>query len=327
MVPGQFAEEDKIAELTLIKITQNHASVLRVVSRQFCGYIISMDLTNISEVKNILKTHRLWAKKRLGQHFLISKSVLKKIIQSSDLKKSDVVLEIGAGLGVLTLELLNKVKKVIAVEKDPLMAKILEENAKNFKNLKILNQDILKLDLQKEIPEKYKVVANIPYYITSPILKNFLEAENKPEFLILMVQKEMAQRIVAKPGEMSILAVSVQFYAKPGIISYVSKDSFWPKPEVDSAIIKLTVNPPTSLGAGSKQLTVKNIDEKGFFRIVRVGFSSPRKQLHNNIASGFKLTRAKAEELLLKAGIVPQKRAEDLSLKDWINLYNIFYTK
>ena len=158
MVPGQFAEEDKIAELTLIKITQNHASVLRVVSRQFCGYIISMDLTNISEVKNILKTHRLWAKKRLGQHFLISKSVLKKIIQSSDLKKSDVVLEIGAGLGVLTLELLNKVKKVIAVEKDPLMAKILEENAKNFKNLKIINQDILKLDLQKEIPEKYKEI-------------------------------------------------------------------------------------------------------------------------------------------------------------------------
>lgn len=270
-----------------------------------------MDLTNISVIKNILKRHDLWAKKGMGQHFLISKAVLQRIIKASDLKKTDTVLEIGPGIGTLTLELLKRVKKVIAVEKDPKMVEILKEITREYKNLEIINKDILKI-AKLEI-KNYKIVANIPYYITSPLLKFFLEAKNKPKFLVLMVQKEVAQRITAKPGGMSILAVSVQLYAEPEIIDFVSKDSFWPKPEVDSAIMKITVN--------SKQLTVKEVNKKNFFRLVRIGFSSPRKKLANNLSAGFQISKEKTEQWLQKAGIEPSKRPQEMSLEGWFGLY------
>jgi len=155
----------------------------------------------------------------------------------------------------------------------------------------------------------YRVVANLPYYITSPVLRMFLEAEKKPELLALMVQKEVAQRICAKPPDMSMLAVSTQFYAVPKIIAYVRKTAFWPRPKVDSAIVKIVPN---------KEKPVVAPDT--FFRVVKAGFKQPRKQLANNLATELNLSRQETESLLKKADIKPEQRAETLSLKDWINL-------
>ena len=206
---------------------------------------------------------------------------------------------------------------MIAVEKDSKMVKTLEKTTKNLKNIKIVQDDILKVKnglMAKWLDgSRYKVVANLPYYIVSPVIRKFLESKNQPNLMILMVQKEVAQRIVAKPPNMSLLAVSVQFYAKPKITSYVSKKSFWPQPKVDSAIIQLTIN--------SKQLT-NNKDL--FFQIVKAGFSQPRKQLINNFAKILRTDRQKIKTWLLKNGVQPHKRAETLSIRDWLSLTKTF---
>ena len=237
--------------------------------------------------------------KKLGQVFLISKSVLREIIESAELKKTDTVLEIGPGIGALTQELAKKVKRVVAVEKDLKMIDVLKEALRDFKNVKIIEGDILKADLKRHIlnTKPYKVVANLPYYITSPVIRKFLESENPPSQMILMVQKEVAQRIVAHPPHMSVLAVSVQFYAKPKIISSVSKKCFWPQPKIDSAIIKIS-----QIGRN-----LPRIDTNLFFEIVRAGFSHPRKQLVNNLSIGLKLEKQKTRSWLLKNKISPKR--------------------
>jgi len=207
-----------------------------------------MDLTSPTTIKEILSKYSARPSKGLGQNFLIDKNVLKKIIGAADLNKNDVVLEVGPGIGTLTQELAKNAKKVIAVEKDKIMIKILGETLKDYKNIEIINGDILRiLNFKFSILNQnlisqfsnYKVVSNIPYYLTSPLIRKFLESDNKPSEIILMVQKEVAQRICSKPPDMSLLAVSVQFYADVKIISYVSKNCFWPSPKVDSAIIKI----------------------------------------------------------------------------------------
>ncbi len=202
-------------------------------------------------IKNLLLKYSARPSKGLGQHFLIDKKVLHKIIQAADLKPGDVILEVGPGIGILTLELAKKVKKVVAVEKDFKMIAVLKEVLRDYKNVEIVRDDILKVNLNDFIlkPKTYKIVANIPYYLTSHLIRKFLEIDNPPKEMILMIQKEVAQRIVARPPKMSLLAVSVQFYAKPEIITFVSKKSFWPQPKVDSAIIKITIN--------KKQLTIR----------------------------------------------------------------------
>lgn len=272
-----------------------------------------MDLTNISVIKNILKMHGLWASKKLGQNFLISKSVLDKIIKSPDIKKEDTILEIGPGIGTLTKELCKKGGKVIAVEKDSELINVLNENVKEFNNLKIINSDILNFNLEKEIKGSYKVVANIPYYITSHLIRKFMEEKFKPSLIVLMVQKEVAERIIASPPKMNLLSVSVKFYAKPELISYVSSDSFYPKPKVDSAIIKIIIN-----DQGSR---IKGMDEKKFFRIVKIGFSSPRKKLINNLSGGLMIPKEEVHYLLSKANIDVHVRAQELSIDDWLRLY------
>lgn len=258
--------------------------------------------------KNILLRHELKPKKLLGQSFLNDHRVLRGIIQAADLSPRDVVLEVGPGLGVLTLELAKIAKKVVSVEKDPEMVHILKESLKNKKNVKIIEGDILKTKLV--LPKNYKIVANIPYYITSPLLRMFLErTEGKAKLFVLMVQKEVAQRICAKPPQMSMLAVSVQFYAKPEIVSYVSKACFWPQPKVDSAVLRITPYAPKP-----------SINPKAFFEVVRAGFKQPRKQLGSNLAKGLLIQREKIEETLLKNGISPKQRAESLSVADWERL-------
>lgn len=268
---------------------------------------------NQKEVKNLLKKYNIYPSRRLGQNFLVNEGVLKKIIKAANLSKEDVVLEVGPGIGNLTLELAKRVKKVIAVEKDRRMCQILKELLEdwNIGNVEIVNKDILKLEPKTYNlkPKTYKVVANIPYYLTSPLIRKFLEAKYPPKEMILMVQKEVAQRICAKPPDMSILAVSVQFYAEPKIISFVSKKSFWPSPKVDSATLRIT-----------QIHTNRKTDTHRFFKVVRAGFSQPRKQLANNLSNGLKMDKEKVKNWILKNNIQPSQRAETLNTEDWIKL-------
>lgn len=282
-----------------------------------------MDLSSKKAIENLLKKHKVYPSKKLGQNFLINKLVLEKIIKAGDLTPKDTVLEIGSGIGNLTLELAKKAKKVIAIEKDKKMIEILREVLKDFKNAEIIHADILKFN--PKISKTYKLVANLPYYLASSVIRKFLEpaeadplqTKNRPRQMVLMVQKEVAQRICALPPKMNILAISVQFYAKPEIISYVSKKSFWPRPKVDSAIIKINPRNRTPLS---------NLLRKRFFKIVKAGFSHPRKQLVNNLLAlnslykYNKLTKEDIKNWLLKNKINPSQRAETLTLQDWLRL-------
>jgi 16S rRNA (adenine1518-N6/adenine1519-N6)-dimethyltransferase len=263
-------------------------------------------------VEKTLKYYRIYPIKRLGQNFLIDKNVLRKIAEAAELSKRDVVLEVGPGIGNLTIELAKKVKKVIAVEKDERIVEILKERLKEerIKNVEIVNEDILKFLPSFKPRGSYKVVANIPYYLTSRLIRNLLEAKRRPRLIVLMIQKEVAQRICAKPPNMNLLAVSVQFYAKPEIVFFVSKNCFWPRPKVDSAIIKIS--------SIKKQKATK--EEKLFFKIVKAGFSHPRKQLINNLSKGLKKNKKIIKEWLLNCGISPDKRAENLSIEEWKRL-------
>jgi len=286
-----------------------------------------MNLTSPKTIKELLTKHETKASKGLGQNFLIDKNVLEKIVRSADIKPDDIILEVGPGIGTLTQELAKKAKQVIAVEKSETMVKILAETLKDYKNIKIENCDILEfIENCKLKIVNYKVVANIPYYLTSPLIRFLLENENPPSEIILMVQKEVAQRICSKPPKMSLLAVSVQFYAEPKIISYVSKSCFLPAPKIDSAIIKITPHTPViaSLPAGrqgamaTKQSRTR--EQELFFKIVKAGFSHPRKQLANNFITTLKLDRKSVEEWLKKNNIKSTQRAETLRIEDWKNL-------
>jgi 16S rRNA (adenine1518-N6/adenine1519-N6)-dimethyltransferase len=242
-------------------------------------------------------------------------------------------------LGILTEELAKRAGEVIAVEKDKRLVSFLQKRFDRVKNIDILQGDAMKFN-SPQPPLKlrggegelyhYKLVANIPYYLTSHLIRKFLEAKNPPREMILMVQKEVAQRICANPPEMSLLAVSVQFYAEPKIISFVSKKSFWPRPKVESAIIKITPRNLPLLQRGIEGdlkkieiLPSPPLPKEGtehFFRIVHAGFSHPRKQLINNLSQGLKIDRIKLVETLKKIGLAPEQRAETLSVEDWIKL-------
>ena len=269
-----------------------------------------MKLISPSVIKELLAKYETRPSKGLGQNFLIDKNILGKIITASDIKPTDTILEVGPGIGTLTQELAKTAKKVIAIEKDQTMIEILKETLLDFKNVEVIPGDIL-LNPKPYTLNPYKVVANIPYYLTSPLIRLLLEAENKPELIVLLLQKEVAQRICAKPGDMSLLAVSVQFYAEPKIISYVSKNSFYPAPKIDSAIIKIT-----------PELGGRRTSAQLFFKIVKAGFSQPRKQLAGNLSTKLNLTKEETLAWLSKNHINPKQRAETLSVEDWKNLAN-----
>jgi len=279
-----------------------------------------MNLTSKKVIKNLLKKYGARPSKGLGQNFLIDKTVTKKIIKEARLQSKDIVLEIGPGIGTLTQEIAKKARLVIAVEKDKKMCDILKELLEcwNIKNVEILKGDILKFNpLTYELKAKsYKVVANLPFYLTAPAIRKFLEMKFPPKLMILVVQKEVAQRICAKPPDMNLLSVSVQFYAEAKIISYVSKKSFWPKPKVDGAILRIV-----PLIKIDKKLNNANL----FFKIVKAGFSQPRKQLANNLSKKLELNKERTKSWLLKNNIQPTQRAETLTIKDWINLTKSYY--
>lgn len=267
------------------------------------------------QVKRLLRQSDIRARKRLGQHFLADESILQTILDSADLSPEDTVVEVGPGLGILTKELAKRAGKVIAVELDDKLAALLKRRLSSRPNLKVINADILKTNLVQLLGENasYKVVANLPYYITSPILHYFMEGWPKPSLMVVMVQKEVADAIVAKGGKMSLLAVSLQMYSKTKIISYVPAQSFYPPPKVDSAVVRFDLLPEPAVKA----------DMDNFFRVVRSGFSLPRKQLRNSLAHGLNLEPTEAVKFLEKAGIDPQRRAEALKLEEWAKLYEV----
>ena len=261
---------------------------------------------NKTKIAEILDRHGLGALKRLGQNFLVDQNIIKKMVGlvSSD----DTVIEVGPGFGSLTIPTAKKVKKLIAIEKDKKIAQVLEDEfLGQLNNTTLIRGDVLK---DCVIPsEKYLVLANTPFYITSPVIKMFLESTNPPSKMILMTQKEVAQRICSKPPEMNILAISVQFYANPKIAFKVSRNSFWPSPKVDCAVLII-----------ERKDSLPKIDIKKFFKIVKAGFSHPRAQLLNNFSKGLKLDKEKVKEIMLSLEIHPKKRAESLSIDEWVKL-------
>lgn len=248
-------------------------------------------------------------KKSLGQHWLHDRLVLGHIADLAAISKEDTVLEIGPGLGTLTSELLRRAKKVIAVEFDQELAQKLPGQFPG-KDLTVINQDVLLFDLST-LPKNYKVVANVPYYITSKIVQYLMTAENKPSVCALLVQKEVAQRLAAKPGAMSILAISAQAYAEVELGDIVPAELFTPAPKVDSQVVVLKTRAESLLGG---------ISEKVFFRAVKAGFSMPRKKLRSSLSAGLGLPKAQVEELLKREDINPDLRAEDLTVSQWRKL-------
>jgi 16S rRNA (adenine1518-N6/adenine1519-N6)-dimethyltransferase len=284
-----------------------------------------LDLTDIKTIRSLLTYYNVAANKQLGQHFLIDKEALLAMVASANITEADYIVEIGPGFGVLTFPLTQKAGRVLAIETDKKILEILKGLGGTVANLEILESSILTLN-SKYLYDKYqewakiktgkthyKIVSNLPYYITSSIIKLLLEGENKPELISIMVQKEVAERITAEPGEMSILAISVQIFGAAEIVRIVPAKSFWPAPQVDSAILRIT----------PYQKPKYPIDDlKKFFRVVKAGFGEKRKQLHNSLAGGLHIDDQDAIAHLDACGIDPKQRAQDLSIDQWIALHN-----
>jgi 16S rRNA (adenine1518-N6/adenine1519-N6)-dimethyltransferase len=276
------------------------------------------------QTRKLLRHYNIRAKKGLGQNFLVDDAVLETIIQAADLKPTDTVIEVGPGLGLMTAELAKRAGWVIAIELDNHLADILNETLQ-YENIVVLNEDVLGTNpgtlLQGRAPgfpaafNSYKVVANLPYYITQPVIRHFLEAPVKPEKMVLMVQKEVAETICAEAGQKRVLSIAVQFYGRPSIVAAVPAASFFPAPDVDSAVIQIDVykEPPVA---------VDNVE--GFFKLVRAGFTAARKQVANSLSQGLGLPRPAIQQMLSKVGIDPQRRAETFTLEEWAALWKVF---
>lgn len=268
------------------------------------------------ETEFILKKYGLRANKKLGQNFLINEEIINQIIEKADVNKNDTIIEIGPGLGSLTAKLLENANKVIAIELDSNMSNILKERFCLYDNFELIEKDVLKVDLN-EIVEKYdsvKVVANLPYYITTPIIMKLLEERLKLKSITVMVQKEVGERFCAVPNskEYGAITISINYYTKPEIIIDVPKENFEPMPEVDSCVIKLDVRnvPPVDL---------KN--EKDFFNLIKAGFSQRRKTINNSLAS-MGISKEKIKSVLEKLGIDSKLRAENLTMEQFADISN-----
>jgi 16S rRNA (adenine1518-N6/adenine1519-N6)-dimethyltransferase len=261
----------------------------------------------------LLREYDVQPRKRLGQNFLIDAAALQRIIVASNLDPDDIVIEVGSGLGTLTRRLAERANSVLAIELDERLVAILRQELADLENVQILHGDVLKMNRTEMglTSQGYKVVANLPYYITSAVLRHFLEEEPRPSLLVVTVQREVAERIVAGPGEMSLLAVSVQFYGQPQIVARIPAGAFYPQPSIDSAVIRIDVGPQPRvvLPSGLNQAT--------FFRVVRAGFQQRRKTLRNALSAGLALDPALVAGELKRAGVDPRRRAETLSLEEW----------
>jgi 16S rRNA (adenine1518-N6/adenine1519-N6)-dimethyltransferase len=260
----------------------------------------------------ILRTHGLRPDKSLGQNFLQDSYALEKITAAAEILPTDTVLEVGPGLGALTRHLAVAAKQVIAVELDERLLPALRETIIGYTNIEIIHGDMLKLAPAKIVPvSDYLVVANIPYYITSALLRHLLETTPRPRRVVLTVQKEVAERICAAPGDMSLLALSVQVYGQPRVAALIPAGAFYPAPNVDSAVVRIDLSP-------APFIPYTLLDT--FFALAKAGFSQKRKQLRNSLSAGMRKSPAEMEETLRAAGIDPMRRAETLSLQEWREL-------
>ena len=278
------------------------------------------NLSNIGTIKDILNRHGFAFSKSLGQNFLINPSVCPRIAEEGNARKGFGIIEIGTGIGVLTAELAKRADKVVAVEIDTRLEPVLKETLAEFSNVQVIYQDVLKVDLRELIAQEFAglevaVCANLPYYITSPIIMSLLEARLPIKSITVMVQKEAAVRICAEPGPRDVGAVSlaVRYFSTPKLLFHVSRGSFMPAPNVDSCVIRLDV----------KEKTPEQVrDEKFFFRLVRAGFSQRRKTLVNPVFSGLGVSKETVREALEELNIKPTVRAEELTMEQFILLSN-----
>jgi len=267
-----------------------------------------MDLANIKDLKVAMQLAGIRANKNLGQHFLIDSEAVDEIIAAADIKPSDTVLEIGPGLGVMTDALGKTGASVVAVETDSKLVELLRRRVPD--NVTIEKSDIMKFNLAT-LPAEYKVVANVPYYITSPIIRLLMESSNPSSVAVLLIQKEVAERIAARPGDMSILALSVQYYADVELVTDVPRDKFYPVPNVDSTVIKII----------RRDKPVFEADPQKLFRLIKAGFGEKRKQLRNSLAGGLQISTDQAIAVIATAGLNETARAQELSLDEWRALY------
>ncbi|MBI2853368.1 MAG: ribosomal RNA small subunit methyltransferase A [Chloroflexi bacterium] len=264
-------------------------------------------------VRRMLRQAGAHARKGLGQHFLINRAVLNDIVAAAELTPDDIVIEIGPGLGILTEALAARAGRVIAIELDEKLVYRLRRTLAGFANVSIIQGDALEIQPWRQInASTYKVVANLPYYVATPVIRKFLHAPKKPSILVVMVQKEVAESMAAPPGKMSLLSVIVQYYAQSKIAIEVPPDSFYPPPKVSSAVIKLVPHtaPPVEVE-----------DAEAFFNFVAAGFRQPRKQISNSLAKGLEVAVSESAALLDRAGIDRHRRAETLDLKEWATLW------
>ena len=272
-------------------------------------------------VRDELDAHGLAPRKKWGQNFLTDPHILASIADAAEISRDDVVLEIGPGMGHLTRVLAKRAKQVVAVEIDPGLMTRLETELANVSNVKIILGDVLQAEPSVWLNQvvgpvsSFKIVANLPYYITSAILRHVLEAARKPSMIVVMVQREVAQRMTVHPPEMNLLAVSVQFFASVRAMRVIPAGAFYPRPKVDSAVVRLDVFdvPP-----------IATTDVTRFFKVVRAGFSAKRKQLHNALVNGLGLPTRQVHAALVRAQIDPARRAETLSLSEWASLASAF---
>ena len=276
------------------------------------------------DLKFMLRQFNFKPNDMLGQNFMLDEKVLEQIAAAAEIKKTDEVLEIGSGIGNLTALLAGQAEFVLSIEKDrnffPILKKALGDKliphtrtSKSSGNVQLIFDDATKFNFQEILKPGYKVVANIPYYITGKIIEMLLAAKNKPSKIILLVQKEVAQRIVAKPGQLSILAISVQLYCDAKNLGTVPKEKFYPEPKVDSAILALDVLAQPRF----------EVDEKKFFRIIKAAFAGKRKQIHNTLRDNLKLETKKLEEIFKQGIIDPAARPQEITLEQWKKVYDL----
>lgn len=281
-------------------------------------------LTSFNRLKDVIKRHGFNFSKSLGQNFLIDQNIVQNIIRGAELTSEDNVLEIGPGIGTMTESLAEVAKKVVAVEIDSALLPVLKETLADFANTEVVHGDILKIDVPSLLKERFegkspKLIANLPYYITTPIIMLFLEERLPVSDLVVMIQKEVAERIYAKPGTKAYgaLSIAVQYYADPTILMTVPKTVFYPAPNVDSSVLRLKV-------LDAPRYPVK--DEKLFFRVVRAAFSQRRKTLLNTLSSGLSMDKATVQAILSSCGIESIRRGETLSLEEFATLSDTIYS-
>ena len=271
-----------------------------------------MNLLSETTIKKLLNEHDIRADKHQGQNFLTSEFALKKILEAADLKEKDHVLEVGAGLGVITKALASKVKQVTTVERDTRLIKILEETC-DLKNVKIINKDFLELDLSSF--NNYKVVSSLPFNAATAIIRKILE-ESSPALMAVTVQQEVAEKITAEPPQMTLVAVAIQFYSNPKIVNNISKQEFFPQPKVNSSILKITDILPADHELRKR--------EQDFFKVVKAGFAHSRKKIINSLELQLNPNKQKIKQTLKQSSVDPGRRAETLSIEEWIRLSKNF---